>query len=109
LPLFDGQRHWLFAIDVLAGSQGVDSDLRVPVIRGADGHHVDVLAIEDVTIIFVRRAARILRGKCGAVRLVDVGTREHVTHLGNLVTKAGSPTSHANCTNADLVRGGVRG
>ena len=53
LAFVDGERERLFAIDVFAGTHGVDGDLGVPVIGRDDGDHVDVVAIEQLAIVFV--------------------------------------------------------
>ncbi len=51
LSLVDRQREGLFAVDVLTGPHGFDRDFRVPVVGSDDRHHVDILAVEDTSII----------------------------------------------------------
>ena len=53
LVLFERERQRLLAEDVLAGLQGLDGDLHVPVVGRDDAHHVDVLAIEHLAVVAV--------------------------------------------------------
>ena len=55
LVFFERERERLLAEDVLAGLQGLDGDLHVPVVGRDDAHHVDVLAIEHLAIVAVER------------------------------------------------------
>ena len=53
LHFVDRQRHRLLAIDMLAGSNRIDVDRRVPMVgRGAD-HRVDIVALEQLPVIRV--------------------------------------------------------
>ncbi len=45
LSFVDRQRHWLFAIHILAGLHGLDQNFAVPMVRRGDRHHVDIFAI----------------------------------------------------------------
>ena len=49
--LFQGQAERLLADDVLAGAGGVDADLRVQVVRHPDGDHVEIVALEHLSVI----------------------------------------------------------
>ena len=53
LVFFQRQRQRLLAEDVLAGLQGLDGDLHVPVVGRDDAHHVDVLALEHLAVVAV--------------------------------------------------------
>ena len=45
------QAERLLADDVLAGMGGVDADLRVQVVRHPDGHHVEIVALQHLSIV----------------------------------------------------------
>src|SRR5438876_62966 len=47
-------RHRLLAIDVLAGLQGVDRHLGMPVIDGGNQHGVDIFSVEQLAVIAIR-------------------------------------------------------
>src|SRR5207245_7590282 len=49
--VFGGMRHRLLAIDVFAGGTGILKDLEMVVIHGGDQDGVDVLAVENRTIV----------------------------------------------------------
>jgi hypothetical protein len=55
----DCQRHRFLQIDVLARGHRIDCHLRVPVVRRADEHRIDVIAREQFAI--VQKYARILQ------------------------------------------------
>ena len=45
-----------FAIDILAGLHGVDGDLRVPVVRRADRHRLNIIPVEDLPVVGIHLA-----------------------------------------------------
>src|ERR1700737_4073964 len=49
--IFYGMGHWLFAIDVFASEAGVDKQLAMLVIRRRDDDSVNILAIENFSIV----------------------------------------------------------
>ena len=53
LAFVDRQCQRLLAVDVLTGAACIDEHLRVPMVGGADGYYIDVVAGEQVLIIFV--------------------------------------------------------
>ena len=53
LVLFQGERQWLLAEDVLASFQGFNRNLDVPVVGRDDAHHVDVVPLEHPTVVLV--------------------------------------------------------
>ena len=58
-PAFaDREAHRLLGIDVLAGLAGVDADQRPPVVGRGRDDGVDVLAVEQLAIVLVRRRRR---------------------------------------------------
>ena len=66
--------HGLLAVDVLAGVHGVDGDLRVPVVGGADDHGVDVLARQHFAVI--ARGEEVIAPDflgAGQAAVVDIG------------------------------------
>src|SRR5262249_53341523 len=71
----------LLAVDVLAGRQGVEGDLRVPVVGGGDQDRIDVLAVQHPAVVGVALGAR---GGLGAAEAaaVDVGDRGHADGVG---------------------------
>ena len=85
LALVDGQGHRLLAVDVLARPHGVDADLRVPVVGCADDHGVDILAVEDLTIILVDVRLILADATVGidrpGVALVHVADGEEIAEL----------------------------
>src|SRR5207245_8037236 len=51
--LLDGVRHRLLDIDVLARLQGVDRDLRVPMVRRGDEDRINIVSVDDLAIVEV--------------------------------------------------------
>ena len=90
LPLVDGQRQRLLAVDVLAGPHRLDGDLGVPVIGGRDHDRVDILPVEDLPVVGVAfggaplplRDVGDVRGKHSGI---DVGERGEVGELERLL------------------------
>ena len=97
--LLDGERQWLFAINVFAGLHGGDGDQRVPMVGRRNHHGADVLSIEQVAKIFVQRRSgrgagqNVLRGHF-AMELIDVAggsdlnARIRQEHLAKMLTAA---------------------
>ena len=78
LAFFDGMHDGLFAIDILAGFNGVHQHLFVPMVGTGDEHRVDVLPVEEVTVVEVGGGGRSCRLECGfAVCPVDIANRRH--------------------------------
>jgi hypothetical protein len=50
-PFVDGEGHRLLDVDVLAGREGVERHLPVPVVRRGDEHGVDVLVVEQAAVV----------------------------------------------------------
>ena len=77
-PFADGERERLFDVDVLARLAGQHGRDRVPVIRRADDHRVDVLAIEDAAEVARRERRRLIEvlldalGRLGDLLVVHV-------------------------------------
>src|SRR6185369_11509888 len=76
--LGDGHTERLLNVDVLARQSGFDNRLRVPVIRRADHHRVNVFAREDFAVIAVSLHGDFLR-KRFLVRLFDLLSGEFYT------------------------------
>ncbi len=78
LSFVDGQRERFFAVDVFSRVHRFDRDLRVPVVGRGDHHRVDVLSIEDLSIVLVgiRFLALFL------FRLFDVGPQHIRVDVG---------------------------
>ena len=53
LPLVDGQGERLFTINVLTSSHRMDGHPSVPMVGGADGDEIDVLALKQFSIVLV--------------------------------------------------------
>ena len=51
--LADGHRERFFDIDILPGLTGIDGLKRVPMIRGGEHDPVDIVPVEDFSIVFV--------------------------------------------------------
>src|SRR4029077_4764790 len=51
--LVNCQRERLFAVDIFAGAHGVDADLGMPVVGRADDDGVDILAVNQLAVVFV--------------------------------------------------------
>ena len=87
LALFDRQREGLLAVDVLAGLQSIDGDLRVPVVGSADGDHIDVLAVERAPMVAGRLGPPLAEPPARARRalVIDVGDGDDVRVAASLV------------------------
>ena len=100
LAFVDGQRQWLLALHVFAGLQRVDDDLRVPVIGRADGHHVDVVAIQHLAIVRVDLALAVELvpgGKSLTVTLVHIRTSHDVGEPRGAAAIAAYPSRPHRC------------
>ena len=74
--------HRLFAIDVFARSDRIDGDGYVPVVRRADNDGIDILAVQNLTVIHVLTHFAGKPGlSLGAVWCIDVA---HCDDLGAL-------------------------
>ena len=51
----DGIGHRLFTINVLARLQGMNQLQAMPVVRGPDDHHIDVLLVKELAVVPVTR------------------------------------------------------
>ena len=74
-PFTNGERHRLFAIDVLACLRGVDCLQRVPVVRRGDDHRVNVWPGQQLAVVVDARAMAI--GSRAALRRADVVRLTH--------------------------------
>jgi hypothetical protein len=61
VALLDGVAHRFFDVDVLAGFDGVDHHLGVPVVGGGDEDGVDVLAFQQAAVVACRSGHRCWR------------------------------------------------
>jgi hypothetical protein len=113
--LFDGVRHRLFAVDMLARFERVAGDLRVPMIGRGDQHGVDIFAIKQLAIVAVALAFRDGLGPRDSAP-IDVADRHHIDVVGlgpldqagdvtgSLAANANDP--HANAAVGTQRRGG---
>ena len=113
LVLFECQRQRLLTEDMLAGLEGLDGDLHVPVVGGDDADDVDVLALENLAIIaggvgFPLADVGILTGP-RRVAVVDVTDSKDVTELGVLLGVAGAHRTGADAADPGAVVGGIVG
>ena len=53
LAFLNGQCEWLFAINVLACLHRMDCDSRVPMVRRTNGYEVNVLALQNLSVVLV--------------------------------------------------------
>ena len=53
--LIEVARHWLLDVEMLARKQRVEANAAVPVIRRGDNHRVDVLVLEETSVVRVDR------------------------------------------------------
>ena len=101
----------LFHVNVLAGLARFHGRERVPVVRRGHNHRVDVLAIKNLPIVFVRFRLAVggLRG-CVQIRLVDVayGGNLGVGLLGKIFQVPHAHAAGANHANPDPVVGASR-
>ena len=101
LPLVDRQGQRLLAVNVLAGPERGDRDRGVPVVGRADRDDVDVVAIEQLAVVFVdvalaRADLLVVAGGLG-VRAIDVAEGQDVAIL---LDRPGIPLAHASVANA---------
>src|SRR5690606_29232651 len=75
----DRKRERFFAVNVFASLHGLDRNFRVPMVRRADDHGVDVFAFEHFAIIFlnVGFAADSFTRTLGPVA-IHIANRDHV-------------------------------
>ena len=105
-------RGGLLDVDVLAGGDGVDHLLAVPVVGRGDEHGVDVLAIEDAAVVaddielegLARRRHPLIEP-----RLVDLGRREELAVLlpAERVEHAAAAVAGADDRHADPIVGAL--
>ena len=84
----------------LPGAHGVDADLGVPVVGRADDHGVDVVAVEELAVVFVDVGlaladAIVLLGFFG-VAAVDVADRQEVAVVRGAASIAGALAAGAD-------------
>ena len=106
LAFVDGQGQRLLHVNVLARPAGVDHHLRVPVVGRADRHHVDILAIEQLAVVFEdqRRAAE---GRAGllADMAIDVGDGHNIAVRAGLLGNHRALVPHPDRSDAEPVVG----
>ena len=56
LAFLNGQCEWLFAINVLACLHRMDCDSRVPMVRRTNGYEVNVLRLQNLSVVLVTLA-----------------------------------------------------
>ena len=110
LVFFERQRQRFFTENVLACLHRFHGDLRVPMVRRADAYHVDVVALEDPAVVFVRVRLEIfiafpasdlsVQSTLKTVDRIDVAECRNV---GNAVESMRIPVplrtkTHAGCT-----------
>jgi len=100
--LGEGVRDGLLDQDVHAFRQAVDRDLGVPVVRGADVHHVGAERLDQTPVIVVRRhvvpgGGGRGPGRIGVADADQIDVRE---------TREGGEVHHRHVAAADHRRGG---
>jgi hypothetical protein len=110
--LLDRERHGLLAIDVLPRVHRVDRHFRVPMVGRGDDHGVDVLPVQQLSVIEVSLAAADLLGR-RETALVDVADADHldVLRLGALDERpqvAAPHAAHADEGHPDALVGAPR-
>jgi hypothetical protein len=91
--LVDGQRQGFLTVDVFARIDRIDYDFRVPVVRCANGHDIDVPTIQQLTIVSVY--CTLIAG-CESLRMsaIDIGA-------GNLLAQTTSGVADKRSTPTD--------
>ena len=105
-------RHRFLAIDVFAGVQGVDRHLGVPVIHGGNQHCVDVLSVEQLSVIAVRGGVSQAQEPLSGLQpfLINIANRRLrdviFLSMGLLELQVrGALTAHANVTDDNAIVG----
>jgi hypothetical protein len=100
LILFERQREWLLAKDVLACLKGFDRNLHMPVIGGDHANNVDVITIEHMPVVTVGVSLTladsvVVLGTVG-VAAINVTDGNDIAEVRMPLSVAGSHASHAD-------------
>ena len=104
LAFVDGEREWLFAVNVTARAAGVDEHRRVPMVGRANRDHIDVVAVQHVAIVVIEigLAAEILTCLFGNPT-VDVTDGDDVAMFDRLVGDHRPLIFHADRADAETI------